>query len=135
MLISAPAYAQKTTSLNTANVQIASVVQFGCEGTNCVGITIDATAGGVALTSAKYAPVVADQPSGFSQAQIAICTNSGAKIWYTSNSSITLSSGSGQPAVDGTVFIIYGNANIVSFKAIRDAAVSSTLRCDYYRQP
>lgn len=127
-------YAQKANTLNTSNVNIVTMIQLGCEGTNCAGLTVDATAGGVTLTSSKYNPVVADQPSAFSQAQLAICTNSGAKIWYTANSSITLASGDGQPAVDGTTFNIYGFINIQNFKAIRDAAVSSTLRCDYYRQ-
>lgn len=129
------ALAQKTTSLNTANSQESILITFACEGTNCAGLTIDATAGGIALTSAKYNPTVTGLPSGFSQAQIAICTNSGAKIWVTVNSAITLASGDGQPINDGTTFTIYGYTNVANFKAIRDASTSSTLRCDYYRQP
>lgn len=127
--------AQKANTLNTSNVQITNLIQFGCEGTNCAGLTIDATAGGVSLTSSKYNPVVTDLPSAFSQAQLAICTNSGAKIWVTSNSAITLAASDGQPIQDGTVIYIYGFINIQNFKAIRDSVTSATLRCDYYRQP
>lgn len=135
LIVSSPVYAQKTTSLNTANVNLTIVTNLGCEGTNCAGLTIDATAGGIALTASKYNPTVTDQPSGFSQAQVASCYNTGAKIWITDNSAITLSSGKGKPILDGGYFTIYGYTNIANFKAIRDAAVSSTLYCDYYRQP
>lgn len=134
-LFSLSVNAQRHNTLDTSNSQIAVLVTFACEGTNCAGKTIDNTAGGISLTSANYNPTVTDQPSGFSQAQMASCNNSGAKIWVTVNSAITLSSGKGQPIIDGGSFVIYGYTNIANFKAIRDAAVSSTLYCDYYRQP
>lgn len=134
-LVATPADAQKHNTLDTSNSQGAYLVPFACEGTNCAGKTIDATAGGITLTSANYNPVVTDQPAGFSQSQVAVCFNTGAKIWVTSNSAITLSSGKGLPILDGGSFTIYGFTNISNFKAIRDAAVSSTLYCDYLRQP
>lgn len=135
VLLASPAYAQKAISLNTSNVNITQLVWIGCEGTNCAGKTVDATAGGVTLTSSSYNPTVTDLPSGFSRAQVAVCTNSGAKIWVTPTSTITLASAKGQPIPDGQSFTIYYYDNISGFHAIRDAAVSSTLYCDYYRQP
>lgn len=128
-------HAQKTNILNTATSNTTITNSFACEGTNCAGLTIDATAGGIVLTAANYNPTVTDVPSGFSQAQRADCFNNGAKIWVTSNSAITLSSGKGRPVLDGSSFTIFGFTNIANFKAIRDAAVSSTLFCDYSRQP
>lgn len=135
ILTTIPLSAQRHNTLDTSNSQGAYLVAFACEGTNCAGKTIDATAGGITLTSANYNPVVTDQPAGFSQAQTAVCYNTGAKIWVTSNSTITLSSGKGLAILDGGSFTIYGFASISTFKAIRDAAVSSTLYCDYLRQP
>lgn len=127
--------AQKTSAPNTANTNTTILIDIGCEGANCAGLTVDATAGGVALTSASYNPSVADQPAAFSQAQMADCYNTGAKIWVTDNSAITLASGRGKAIQDGGYFQVYGFTNISKFKAIRDAAVSSTLYCNYYRQP
>lgn len=135
LLFASNVFAQKTTPLRTDNSNTALTVTFGCEGTNCAGLTVDATAGGVVLTAANYNPVVVDQPSGFSQAQRADCFNTGAKIWVTSNSAITLSSGKGRAVGDGGTFTIFGFTEIKNFKVIRDAAVSSTLYCDYSRQP
>lgn len=137
LLVPSVALAQKTTGLNTSNVQNSYQIEFACEGTNCVGKTVDATAGGVTLTAATYNPTVTDQPAGFSQAQAAFCTNTGAKIWVTSTPStvLTLASGRDTPIQDGQGFWIYGFTNIQNFRAIRDAAVSSTLLCAYYRQP
>jgi hypothetical protein len=132
--LQAQAQQPKTTILTAGNSTTAVLVNMGCEGTNCVGIAIDATAGGIALTSAKYNPTVTDQPSQFSRAQMASCYNTGAKIWVTDNSAITLASARGRAILDGGTFTIYGYENISAFKAIRDAGVSSTLFCDYYRQ-
>lgn len=135
VLLASSAFAQKQNALTTDRSNTTLLVSIGCEGTNCAGLTIDNTAGGVGLTSSKYNPVVTDQPSGFSQAQRAICSNTGAKIWVTDVPSVTLSSGKGQFILDGGVFTIDGYTNISNFKAIRDAAVSSTIYCTYYRQP
>jgi hypothetical protein len=130
-----PIQAQRKNNLDTSNVQISNLVWMSCEGTNCVGLTVDATAGGVTLTSAKYSPTVTDQPSGFSQAQVAICSNSGAKIWVSDGTSFTLATARGMPVNDGSTFIVYGFTNISNMHLIRDAAVSSTVFCNYYRQP
>ena len=138
LLIPSLAIAQQApnAALTTDKSQTTVVSAFACEGTSCAGLTVDATAGGVALTASKYNPTVTDTPSMISRAQTAICTNSGAKIWVTSVATgVTLASGKGQPIADGGLFTIYGYANISNFKAIRDAAISSTLFCDYYRQP
>lgn len=135
LLASTMLTAQKQIDLKTGNSQVAVLINIGCEGANCVGKTVDATAGGITLTSASYNPTVTDQPAGFSQAQKASCYNTGAKIWVTDNTAITLATGRGKAIQDGGVFDIYGFTAISNFKAIRDAAVSSTLYCDYYRQP
>lgn len=138
VLLSKPVNAQKIAPLNTATANITVVpVWIGCEGANCVGKTIDATAGGITLTSAQYNPTVSFTPSNLTQAQTATCANFGAKIWVSSApaASLTLASGRGQPIQDGQGFSIYGFTAIANFRAIRDAAVSSTLVCDYYRQP
>lgn len=136
-------YAQKSLSLNTDRSQETILIWMGCEGTNCAGTTVDNTAGGVTLTSTQFNPAVGATfcPSGTNrgmcQAQVAFCSNAGAKIWVSSalTSAVTLASGDGQPFNDGTTFTIYGFTNISNFHAIRDAGSSSTLRCDYYRQP
>ena len=129
------ALAQNQAVLTTGRSQSTVLVTFSCEGVNCAGLIVDATVGGVTLTAAKYNPVVADQPAEFSRAQSVYCTNNGAKIWYTTVPGVTLATTLGQPVLDTGSFTIYGYANIVNFRAIRDAAVSSTLRCDYSRQP
>jgi hypothetical protein len=136
-ILSSNINAQKNQAQNTGNTQTTILVWMGCEGTNCVGKTVDATAGGVVLDSTKYNPTVTDQPSEFSRAQLAICTNTGAKIWVSSapTTSLTLATSRGQYVLDGGVFSVYNYTNISNFHAIRDAAVSSTLFCDYYRQP
>lgn len=138
VIVSLPLQAQaqqpKTTILTAGNSTTAVLYNMACEGTNCVGITIDATAGGIVLTSSKYNPTVTDQPSQYSRAQMASCYNTGAKIWVTDNAAATLATARGRAILDGERFTIYGYTNIVNFKAIRDAAVSSTLFCDYYRQ-
>lgn len=135
VLLLIPSLAQAQQSLLTTNVNVAILKSFACEGTNCAGLTIDATAGGTALTSAQYNPSTADNPSGFSRAQRADCYNVGAKIWVTSLSTITLSTGKGMAVLDGGYFTIYGYTDISTFKAIRDAAVSSVLYCTYSRVP
>jgi hypothetical protein len=132
-LVSAQQAPQAALTTDKSNATV--VIAFACEGTACVGKTVDATAGGIILTVATYNPTVTDTPPMFTRAQSAICTNTGAKIWVTSVPSITLVSGKGQPILDGQIFTIYGYNNIVAFHAIRDAAVSSNLLCDYYRQP
>lgn len=126
--------AQKVLPLTTDRVTNSILVNMGCEGTNCAGLTVDSTAGGVTLTSSAYNPTVTDQPSGYSQAQRADCYNSGNKIWVTTNPNITLTTGRGIGYADATYFTVYGYTNIKNLHAIRDASSSSTLYCDYYRQ-
>lgn len=126
--------AQKTNTLNTLTSSQSILVNMGCEGANCAGLTVDNTSGGVVLTSSVYNPTVTDQAAGFSRAQRADCYNTGAKIWVTDNGVITLAASKGRAVLDGGTFSIYGYTNISNFHAIRDAAVSSTLYCDYYRQ-
>lgn len=135
--IASNSFAQKAIGLNTGNVNTAILDWIGCEGTNCAGKTVDATAGGVTLTSAQYNPTVTDLPAAFSRAQIAVCTNSGAKIWVSvaPSATVTLATAKGQPILDGGSFTVYGYTQISNLHAIRDAAVSSLLYCDYYRQP
>lgn len=135
ILLASNVQAQKQNGLNTANVIETILPTFACEGSNCAGLTVDNTAGGVVLTAATYNPTVTDLPSGFSRAQVASCTNTGAKIWITTTPSVTLATGKGRPIVDGGSFIIYGYTDISNFHAIRDAAISSVLNCDYGRQP
>lgn len=128
--------AQKQNALTTDRALSTLLVEFACEGANCAGKTVDATAGGVILTVLTYSPAVtADLPAGFTNAQRADCINSGAKIWITSSPGVTLASGKGRPIFDGGSFTIYGLTNLTNFRAIRDAAVSSTLFCAYSRQP
>lgn len=124
-------------SLTTDKSQTTILVWIGCEGTNCAGKTVDNTAGGVTLTVAQYSPTVTGAPTFTTQAQVAICVNSGNKIWVTPapSATVTLATGDGQPIFDGGGFTIYGIKNITNFHAIRDAASNSTLFCDYYRQP
>lgn len=132
--LNAEAQNPKTTNLTAANSNTVILLNMGCEGTNCVGLTIDATVGGIALTAAKYSPTVANQPPAYSNSQRADCYNTGSKIWVTDNATLTLASGRGRAIYDGQFFSIYGIDSIQNFKAIRDSSTSSTLYCDYYRQ-
>lgn len=86
-------------------------------------ITIDATAGGVGFTVAKITGKVIRASCQVETAQIRI---------QTSSSTITAGGTEGSPTRDvGDSFYIYGNPDLLSFKAIRTGGASGTLQVIY----
>lgn len=96
-------------------------------------VTFDATAGGVALTSATYNPTVTDKPAEFSRAELAVMSCVTAQIRYRVDGG-TVTSANGMLVNPGDVLLVYGFSNISAFRGIRTGGTSGACDITYYRQ-
>jgi len=92
----------------------------GSTALNYEEVTVDNTAGGVALTAAKYA--------GAARAVIIVKT---APINYRVDGKAAPTATSGMPADDRDTIELTSNAEIVAFRAIRTGSVSAVLHVTY----
>lgn len=97
-------------------------------------ITVDSTAGGVRLTAATINPTVADQPSAYSRASLAVCINQTAQIRYQLSGTAPTTT-LGMPIEIGQTITIYGYDDINAFRAIRTTGTSGVIDCTYSRVP
>jgi hypothetical protein len=87
-------------------------------------ITVDNTAGGVAMTTTKITPV------GQPQAQYASCRLETAEIRYTIDGTVPTTT-VGTLLEIGDTLPIAGHDRLFKFRAIRTGAVSGVLDCTY----
>lgn len=97
-------------------------------------VTVDATVGGVALTTATYNPTVTDGAELVTRATLATLKNVGAEIRITLDGSAPTSS-VGFVIADGASFEVWGIGDITAFRAIRTGGVSSIITAIYSRRP
>lgn len=97
-------------------------------------VTIDATVGGVGLTTATFNPTVTDRPGLASEAVLATLQNAGAEIRIALDGSAPTSA-VGVVIADGASFEMWGIGDITAFRAIRTGGVSSILTAIYSRHP
>jgi hypothetical protein len=95
-------------------------------------VTVDATVGGVSLTTATYedhaaADAVKKSATG---AKITVETQS---IRYTEDGTAPVAAGAGTLATAGTQIILESYQAIKKFKAIRETGSSATIEVVYYR--
>lgn len=96
-------------------------------------LTIDATAGGIALTSATYNPVVTDSPSSMTRAELAVINCQTAQIRYRVDAVAVPTASVGMIFNAGEEKQIYGFTAINQFRGIRTTAVSAVCDVTYYR--
>lgn len=87
-------------------------------------VTVDATAGGVSLTAATYAP------GGRPGAVKAVITCETAQVRYTYDGTAPTTT-VGHLLESGSAIIVEGPGNISKFKAIRTGGTSGTLKVTY----
>lgn len=96
-------------------------------------ITIDGTAGGIALTSATYNPVVTDSPASLTRAELAIINCQVAQLRYRVDLVAAPTSSVGMTFNAGEEKLIYGFTAISQFRGIRTTATSAVCDVTYYR--
>lgn len=96
-------------------------------------VTLDATAGGIALTSATYNPTVVGTPSSMTRAELAIMNCQTAQARYKVDGVAAVTTSLGMIVNPGDTLQIYGFANIAAFRGIRTGAVSAVCDITYYR--
>lgn len=95
-------------------------------------VTVDATAGGVALTSTKYFKQVGGTASQRARANSALITVEDQQIRWNVDPAVTVSATeNGHEAGDGDVINLEGQ-QIVDFRAIRTGGSSATIRVTYF---
>jgi hypothetical protein len=105
-----------------------AIVQFRPTiGMNFESITVDNTAGGVALTASKY------RPTGSVQAETAFITTEDATIRYTYDGTAPTSS-LGHKAAAGTTLVLKGQNQMETFRAIRTTGTNGVLMVTYERE-
>ena len=98
-------------------------------------VTVDATAGGVALTLATYNPTVTDGAVLRTAAVLATIKNVGAEIRITLDGTTTVTSTVGFVIADGASFEVWSIGDITNLRAIRTGGVSSIITAIYSRRP
>lgn len=96
-------------------------------------VTLDATAGGIALTSATYNPTVVDSPSGMTRAELAIINCQTAQARYRVDGVAAVTASLGMIVNPGDTLQVYSFANIAAFRGIRTTGVSAVCDVTYYR--
>ena len=96
-------------------------------------ITIDATAGGIALTAATYNPVVTDSPAGMTRAELAVINCQVAQLRYRVDLVAAVTASVGMTFNAGEEKLIYGFVAIQQFRGIRTTATSAVCDVTYYR--
>jgi hypothetical protein len=97
-------------------------------GMNYSSLTVDNTAGGVALSASAY------RPSGEVQAETAFITVEGGPIRYIYSPGTTVTSTVGHKAVNGTILVLKGQNQMESFRAIRTGSTDGTLHITMERE-
>lgn len=95
-------------------------------------ITVDATAGGVALTATKYSPQLGPDASFKSPPGIAVITVEAQPLRWKVDPAVTLdATTNGHVAVATDIIVIEGQA-LVNFRAIRTTGSSATIHVTYF---
>jgi hypothetical protein len=96
-------------------------------------LTVDATAGGIGLTEAKYHPL-GDEGSDRLARSVArvVITVEAASIRYTYDGT-TVTASVGHLLNSGDVLVLVGEDAIKNFRAIRTTGTSGTIQCTYER--
>lgn len=96
-------------------------------------VTIDATAGGIALTAATYNPVVTDSPASMTRAELAVINCQVAQLRYRVDLVAAVTASVGMTFNAGEEKLIYGFTAISQFRGIRTTATSAVCDVTYYR--
>lgn len=107
---------------------MAMVLSIGLSAVSYIGfeqLTIDSTAGGIAMTTTKITP------SGRPQATTAVCKLETAQVRYTIDGVTAPTTTVGTPWDVGETRTFNGHDILVNFKAIRTGASSGVANCDY----
>lgn len=96
-------------------------------------VTIDATAGGIALTAATYNPTVTAGVASMTRAELAVINCQTAQFRYRVDGVAAPTSSVGMIWNPGEERLIYGYAHIVAFRGIRTGSTSAVCDVTYYR--
>ncbi len=96
-------------------------------------LTVDSTAGGVGFTSSIINPSCTSCDPSLNRASAAACTLETAEIRISTVTADAPTTTTGMLIPAGSSIVIYGYADISTFKAIRTGGTSGVLNCTFYR--